>query len=257
VLNRQWEENITVLIALLSDIHANREAFETCLDATARDGADRIVLLGDIVGYGADPEWCLDRVRRLIEDGAVAVRGNHDDAVGKSTQSMNANARIAVEWTRNQLDAEARAFLGSLPMHVEEEDRLYVHADASSPSSWRYVLDPDDARAHLAACRAAVSFCGHTHRPALFSASATGKVTGFAPGAAEPIPLTARRQWLAVMGSVGQPRDGNPAAAYGLYDTGSRELRFCRVHYDVDAAARKIVAAGLPEALAARLYRGD
>jgi diadenosine tetraphosphatase ApaH/serine/threonine PP2A family protein phosphatase len=245
-----------VLIALLSDIHANREAFETCLDAAAQHRADRFVLLGDIVGYGADPEWCLHRARRLIEDGAIAVRGNHDDAVSKPTQSMNSNARLAIEWTRNQLDAEARTLLGSLPMQIEEDDRLYVHADASSPSSWHYVLDAGDARTHIMACNATVSFCGHTHQPALFSASATGKVTGFSPTSAEPIPLAAQRQWLAVMGAVGQPRDGNPAAAYGLYDTGSRELRFCRVPYDVDAAARKIIAAGLPEALAARLYRG-
>jgi diadenosine tetraphosphatase ApaH/serine/threonine PP2A family protein phosphatase len=118
------------------------------------------------------------------------------------------------------------------------------------------VLDSDDARTHLMSCDAAVSFCGHTHQPALFSASAAGKVTGFSPDTAEAIPLAAQRQWLAVMGAVGQPRDGNPAAAYGLYDTVSRKLRFCRVHYDVDAAARKVLAAGLPEALAARLHRG-
>lgn len=245
-----------MLIAVLSDIHANREAFEACLDAVSQTGAGRLVLLGDIVGYGADPEWCLDRARRLIADGAIAVRGNHDDAAAKSTQSMNSNARIAIEWTRNQLDTEARAFLGSLPMRVEEDDRLYVHADASAPASWHYVLDSDDARTHIMACTATVSFCGHTHQPALYSASAAGKVTGFSPNAAEAIPLPAQRQWLAVMGSVGQPRDGNPAAAYGLYDTDTRELRFCRVPYDVDAAARKVLAAGLPEALATRLYRG-
>lgn len=245
-----------MLIALLSDIHANREAFETCLDAVERDGVGRLVLLGDIVGYGADPEWCLDRARRLIEDGAIAVRGNHDDAASKTTQSMTSNARISIEWTRNRLDTEARAFLGSLSMRVDDEDRLYVHADASAPAAWRYVLDPEDARRHLSACDAQVSFCGHTHRPALHCLSTMGRVTSFTPNASEPIPLATQRQWLAVMGAVGQPRDGNPAAAYGLYDTESRELRFCRVAYDVDAAARKILAAGLPEALAARLVRG-
>jgi diadenosine tetraphosphatase ApaH/serine/threonine PP2A family protein phosphatase len=245
-----------VLIALLSDIHANREAFETCLDAVAQHRADRLVLLGDIVGYGADPEWCLDRARRLIEDGAIAVRGNHDDSAAKTTQSMTSNARVAIEWTRNRLDTEARAFLGNLPMRIEDEDRLYVHADASAPSAWRYVLTAQDAKRHLAACDAAVSFCGHTHSPALHCLSTMGRVTSFTPTGPEPIPLTAQRQWLAVMGAVGQPRDGNPAAAYGLYETENRGLRFCRVPYDVDAAARKIVAAGLPAALAARLYRG-
>ena len=247
---------LIVLIALLSDIHANREAFEACLDAVASHGADRIVLLGDIVGYGADPEWCLDKARRLIEDGAVAVRGNHDDAAAKATQSMTSNARIAIEWTRNRLDSDARAFLGALRMRVDDEDRLYVHSEASAPASWRYVLDTEDAKRHLAACGAQVSFCGHTHRPALHCLSTMGRVTSFTPDAAESIPLAAQRQWLAVMGAVGQPRDGNPAAAYGLYDTGSRELRFCRVPYDIEAAAKKILDAGLPEALATRLYRG-
>ena len=245
-----------MLIALLSDIHANREAFQACLDAVAQDGADRLVLLGDIVGYGADPEWCVAKLRDLIAAGATALRGNHDDAVLKGGQSMNANARLAIEWTRNQLSAGDRAFLGSLPMQVADGDRLYVHASANAPAAWRYMFDADDARGHFAGCDAAVSFCGHTHQPALFSASGAGKVTGFSPTAAEPIPLASQRQWLAVMGAVGQPRDGNPAAAYGLYDTESRELRFCRVPYDLDAAARKIIAAGLPEALATRLYQG-
>jgi predicted phosphodiesterase len=245
-----------VLIAILSDIHANREALETCLDAVASHGADRLVLLGDIVGYGADPEWCLDKARRLIEDGAIAVRGNHDDAAAKSTQSMTSNARIAIEWTRNRLDADARAFLGALPMRVDDEDRLYVHAEASAPSDWRYVLDTDDAKRHLSACDARVSFCGHTHRPALHCLSTMARVTSFTPNGSDTIPLVAQRLWLAVMGAVGQPRDGNPAAAYGLYDTESREIRFCRIAYDVDTAARKVLAAGLPEALAARLYRG-
>ena len=245
-----------MLIALLSDIHANREAFETCLDAVARDGADRLVLLGDIVGYGADPEWCVARLRDLIAAGATALRGNHDDAVLKGGQSMNASARIAIEWTRNQLSAEDRTFLGNLPMQIADDDRLYVHASADAPAAWHYMLDADDARGHFAGCDAAIAFCGHTHQPALFSASGTGKVVGFSPTAAEPIPLAGQRRWLAVMGSVGQPRDGNPAAAYGLYDSECRALRFCRVHYDVDAAARKIIAAGLPEALATRLYQG-
>lgn len=245
-----------MLIALLSDIHANREAFETCLAAVGDARVDRLVLLGDIVGYGADPEWCLDTARRLIADGAIAVRGNHDDAASKTTQSMTSNARIAIEWTRNRLDADARAFLGSLPMRVDDDDRLYVHSDASAPAAWRYVLDPEDAKRHLSACNAQVSFCGHTHRPALHSLSSMGRVTSFTPTGSEPIPLAAQRQWLAVIGSVGQPRDGNPAAAYGLYDTESRELHFCRVSYDVETAARKVLDAGLPQALATRLLRG-
>jgi predicted phosphodiesterase len=249
--------NAAVLIAILSDIHANREAFEACLDAAARQGADRLVLLGDIVGYGPDPEWCVDKARRLIEDGAVAVRGNHDEAASTGVYTMNVNARLALEWTRNQLDSDARAFLGSLTMQVAEEDRLYVHASGNAPDSWHYMLDADDARGHFLHCDASIAFCGHTHQPALFSATSTGKVTAFRPESAQSIPLSNQRQWLAVMGAVGQPRDGNPAAAYGLYDTDTRELRFCRMAYDNEATARKVVAAGLPEALATRLLRGQ
>lgn len=245
-----------MLIAILSDIHANREAFETCLDAATRDGAARFVLLGDNVGYGPDPEWCVGRVRRLIGDGAVAIRGNHDAAASTGTQSMTLNARLAIEWTRNRLDADTRSFLGSLPMHVQEEDRLYVHASGNAPDLWHYMLDADDARGHFLHCDSSIAFCGHTHQPALFSATAAGKVTAFRPEKSEPIPLSSQRQWLAVMGAVGQPRDGNPAAAYGLFDTETRELRFCRVAYDNETTARKIVEAGLPEALATRLLRG-
>ncbi|MGV3549429.1 metallophosphoesterase family protein [Rhizobium sp.] len=245
-----------MLIAILSDIHANREAFSACLDASRATGRDRLVILGDIVGYGADPEWCLDTVRQLIDGGAIAVRGNHDDAASKPTQSMNVNARLAIEWTRNQLDAEARGFLGMLPMQAADEDRLYVHASGNAPEAWHYMLEADDARGHFLHCDAAISFCGHTHRPALFSATALGKVTAFAARVTDPIPLPVERQWLAVVGSVGQPRDGNPAAAWALYDTETRELRFQRTAYDIETAARKIRAAGLPEALAERLEQG-
>jgi diadenosine tetraphosphatase ApaH/serine/threonine PP2A family protein phosphatase len=245
-----------VLIAVLSDIHANREAFTACLTASEAAGRERLVLLGDIVGYGADPEWCVDKVRDLIEAGAVAVRGNHDDAASKSTQSMTANARIAIEWTRSRLDAEARAFLGNLPMHVSEDDRLYVHASANAPDAWHYMLDTGDARGHFLSCDAAISLCGHTHRPTLFSATSVGKIAAFTPNAAEPIPLDTQRQWLAVIGAVGQPRDGDPAAAWALYDTDTRELSFQRTAYDIETAARKIRTAGLPEALAERLEWG-
>ncbi|MDB5555899.1 MAG: metallophosphoesterase [Rhizobium sp.] len=243
-------------IAILSDIHANREAFTICLAAADAARADRLVILGDIVGYGADPVWCLDKTRELVANGAVVLRGNHDDAVAKSTQSMNLNARLAIEWTRNQLSAEDRAFLGSLPMQVSEDDRLYVHASANAPEAWHYMLDADDARGHFLHSNAAVSFCGHTHQPALFSASPAGRITAFTPNATEPIPLSQQRQWLAVMGSVGQPRDGNPAAAFALYDPETRELRFQRIAYDIEAAASKIRKMGLPEALADRLFAG-
>ncbi|WP_439616805.1 metallophosphoesterase family protein [Shinella sp.] len=243
-------------IAILSDIHANREAFEAALAAANAEGAKRFVLLGDIVGYGADPEWCAEQAMAMAANGAIVLRGNHDDAVGNAAVSMNATATMAIEWTRRQLGSETRAFLAGLPMKAREGDCLFVHADASAPADWNYVLDASDAGQHLGACDARVSFCGHVHKPALYCTAPGGKVTHFCPVAATPVPLLPQRRWLSVMGSVGQPRDGNPCAAFALYDTQSAELRFLRAAYDVEKAAQKIRAAGLPASLADRLFEG-
>lgn len=245
-----------MLIAILSDIHANREAFEAVLAAVREAGADRIVILGDIVGYGADPEWCVQTAMELADKGAVVLRGNHDQAVSDSGIAMNAMARTAIVWTRNQLDDASRNFLASLPMQVAKEDRLYVHSDASHPEKWKYVLTVSDAAAHFAGCEARISFCGHVHVPMLYGTSVTGKVIRFPPAGLMPIPLMMQHRWLAVIGAVGQPRDGNPAAAYALYDESRNELSFRRTAYDIETAANKIRMAGLPEFLADRLMEG-
>ncbi len=243
-----------MLIALLSDIHANREAFEATLAAIK--GVDQIVILGDIVGYGADPGWCVDTVQDLAASGAVVVRGNHDQAACETRCDMNSTARIAIEWTRDMLSPAQKAYLSGLPLTVNEEDRLYVHAEGSAPGAWQYVTDIADARAHFAGTSTRISFCGHIHVPALYCQPVIGKVTKFLPNSEARIPLLVQRRWLAVMGSVGQPRDDNPAAAFALYDTARRELQFRRVAYDVETAQHKIRMAGLPEGLAARLARG-
>jgi diadenosine tetraphosphatase ApaH/serine/threonine PP2A family protein phosphatase len=169
---------------------------------------------------------------------------------------MNAEAQAAIEWTRDRLTTAQRRFLGELPLALEEEDRLYVHSEASHPARWHYVQATPDAARSMIATRAHVTFCGHIHKPALYSMSATAKMTSFVPVAGVPINLLRGRQWLAVLGSVGQPRDRNPAAAFALYDTASREITFCRVPYDVEAAAQRIRDAGLPLWLADRLLQG-
>ena len=245
-----------MLVAIFADIHANRQAFSACLAQARMIGADRTVLLGDYVGYGADPEWTVATVIDLVEQGAMAVRGNHDDAVADPREQLNVEAQVAIEWTRGELGAAPRRFLEELPLALTDDDRLYVHAEASDPKRWRYVTCVEDAARSLVAASAPITFCGHVHRPALYTMSATGKVTAFTPVTGSPIRLLPGRRWLAVLGSVGQPRDGNPAASFAMLDTERRELTYCRVPYDVEAAAARIRENGLPAWLADRLALG-
>jgi diadenosine tetraphosphatase ApaH/serine/threonine PP2A family protein phosphatase len=243
-------------IAILSDIHANREAFEACLLDAGRHGAQRFVLLGDIVGYGADPAWAVGQAQALVEAGAIAIKGNHDEAAADATGGMTADAGAAIAWTGSVLDAQQKAFLRALPFEVEEEDRLYVHANAVAPTRWAYVQDAEDARRSLDAVTTRIVLCGHLHIPALYGLTATAKLASFRPVGSVAVPLTRPRRWLAVLGAVGQPRDGEPAAAWSMLDATENTLTLHRVPYDVETAARKIRAAGLPEALATRLFRG-
>lgn len=243
-------------IAILSDIHANRQAFEACLAGAREQGAERLVLLGDFVGYGADPDWTVSTVMELVRQGAVALRGNHDNAVSDTGERMNVEAQIAMEWTRCQLGAAERQFLQDLPLTVTVADRFYVHADASDPAAWHYVRSVEDAADSFAAVKQRLIFCGHIHQPQLYSMSVTGKLVRFVPTSGVAVPLLRGRRWLAVAGSVGQPRDGNPAAAYCLLDTAIDELTYCRAAYDVEAAAQSIRKAGLPPRLADRLLEG-
>ncbi|HXD44398.1 MAG TPA: metallophosphoesterase family protein [Pseudolabrys sp.] len=245
-----------MLIALFADIHANRQAFSACIDEARANGARRFALLGDYVGYGADPEWAVETVMSLAGNGAPAVLGNHDCAVSDPRETMNIEAKIAIEWTRGELGRPARDFLARLPLTASEDDRLYVHADASNPRGWGYVASTADAARSIQAAHAQVSFCGHIHRPAVYSLSATAKMTAFTPVTGVPIPLLPGRRWLIVAGSVGQPRDGDPAASWLMLDTDKREVSFRRTPYDIDAAAAAIRAKGLPDWLADRLYRG-
>jgi diadenosine tetraphosphatase ApaH/serine/threonine PP2A family protein phosphatase len=248
------EENVR--LAVFTDIHANRQAFSACLDFAQARGAERMILLGDYVGYGADPEWTVETVMRLVERGAMAVRGNHDSAVGTTTESMNAEAQAAIEWTRGRLSGAQRRFLAELPLALREEDRLYVHSEASSPARWHYVQTTADAARSIVATESHITFCGHIHRPALYSMSSAAKMTSFVPTSGVPVQLLGGRRWLAVLGSVGQPRDGDPAASFAMFDTISRQITYCRVPYDAGAAATRIRENGLPFWLADRLLVG-
>jgi diadenosine tetraphosphatase ApaH/serine/threonine PP2A family protein phosphatase len=243
-------------IAVLTDIHANREAFGAVLADAAAHGVDRIALLGDIVGYGADPEWCCEKAAELVEGGAICVRGNHDDAAVGVPDAMSSLARRAMDWTRAQLGDAHRTFLAGLPMQAEEGGLLFVHASANSPEAWAYVTSDTRATPSFRASTARLILCGHVHVPLLASCDRAGMVREQTFRVGLPIPLLRSRRWLAVVGSVGQPRDWVPQASWALVDTDRNELTFRRTPYDVAAAANRVREVGLPEELATRLLIG-
>ncbi len=245
-------------LALITDLHANRESVGAVMAHAATQGIDRYAFLGDFVGYGADPGWVVDLVIEHVARGAIAVMGNHDAAVVQGPlPTMIPEARQVVEWPRERLDADHLAFLAALPMQVTDADRLFVHANAFAPAEWNYVLGRMEAVRSLQATNARFTFCGHVHDPKLFHLTATGKIGDFVPSDGMPIPLSDQRRWLVIPGSAGQPRDGNPAACYATFDTASSTLTYFRVPYDTEAAGAKIRAAGLPQRLARRLEHGE
>lgn len=245
-----------MLIAFLADIHSNRQAFEACLEHAHSTNAGRFVLLGDVIGYGGDPVWTMATVIRLADEGAAIILGNHDQAIFKPAPQMHADAQFAAEWTRSQLGTAERDFLACLPLTIRDADRLYVHADASSPERWNYVTTAEEALLSMMATDARVTFSGHSHLPAIFGLSAMAKMTSFTPVAGKPVPLLNWRRWHVVLGSVGQPRNGDPAASYAVYDTDKAEITFHRVPYDIEAAAAAIRSSGLPPWFADRLFLG-
>jgi diadenosine tetraphosphatase ApaH/serine/threonine PP2A family protein phosphatase len=246
-------------IAFLTDVHANLEALSACLADAEGRGAMRFVFLGDLVGYGADPRAVVERVMRLHERGSLAVIGNHDVAVTRGTSpEMSEEARASIDWTRGVLDPEHLDFLASLPAVIEDGGRLYVHANAWAPEGWEYVHGEAEAERSMRATSCRVTVCGHVHRPALYQMggeeNARAKMFRPVPGVA--IPLGALRRWLAIPGSAGQPRDGDPAACYAILDDATDAMTFLRVAYEHETAARKVREAGLPESLGARLEVG-
>ncbi len=245
-------------LALVTDLHANREAVAAVMAHAEARGAERFAFIGDLVGYGADPGWVVELVREHVARGAIAVMGNHDQAVAHGPgPSMISDARLAADWNREQLSAEQLGFLSTLPMSTIEGDMLFVHANAYAPSEWGYIAGQSDAVRSLQACDRRFTFCGHVHEARLFHMTSTGKSGVFEPTPEVPIPLSPQRRWLVIPGAAGQPRDGDPAACYASFDTLSSTLTFHRVPYDHDTAAAKVRAAGLPEALAQRLIDGS
>jgi len=242
-----------VKLAIISDIHSNLEALEAVIaDARAR-GAERFACLGDIVGYGADPVACLERVRSL--DPVAVIQGNHDvySADERDLDGFNPLAGKAALWTRRQLSSEQRAWLADLPLEARiGREITLVHATPGEPESWAYIRFPAEGALALLDQQTRLCFYGHTHVPMAFR-QLGGTVLQMT---AEAYDLAAGERWLVNVGSVGQPRDGDWRAAYTLLHEETDRLELHRVEYDLATCQRKIVAAGLPPRLADRLALG-
>jgi diadenosine tetraphosphatase ApaH/serine/threonine PP2A family protein phosphatase len=245
-----------VRYAVVSDVHGNAEALAAVLADAEAEGARALLCLGDIVGYGADPVPCLE----LIGERAMAVvAGNHEHAAADLMDLawFNPAARHAIGWTREQLGADHRRYLDGLPLIRSVDDAWLAHASPDRPADWEYLLFAEDGFAAFAAFDSRLCFVGHSHAPAVWSLGSSGP-THSDRWAKWPhrIELEDGRRYLINVGSVGQPRDRDSRAAYGLWEPEARQVTIRRVPYDVEQAARKILAAGLPPILAERLARG-
>jgi predicted phosphodiesterase len=237
-------------IAVLSDIHANLPALDAVL---AQAGpVDAIWQLGDVVGYGPDPDGV---VARLASIGATGVRGNHDAAAcgSRDIAWFNPDARRAIEWTRDVISADSRRWLTALPDRWSSGDFSLVHGSPRDPR-WEYVLSPSVARASLAVQATRHGLHGHTHIPLAWRAEGD-QVAAIAPGDRPLLPLDDRATLLNP-GSVGQPRDGDPRASWALLDTAAATFEWRRAAYDVATVQARMIDAGLPRPLVARLAVG-
>lgn len=238
-------------VAIFSDIHANLEALEAVLADAEANSCDSYVCLGDVVGYNADPAACLNRVRDM---GCPVVKGNHDMDCGHDTslEMMNSVAAEALQWTRDQLDADQRKWLARLRMVRQVEDFTIVHSTLDQPTSWNYVTNKFDAMANFTYQVSQVCFYGHTHVPRVFIRD--HERVEEVP--AESIQIQDGNKYFINTGSVGQPRDGDWRASYCIYDLSTRTITFRRLEYDIETTQKKILDAGLPESLAERIAHG-
>ena len=236
--------------AILGDIHANLEALEAVLVDAKKEEVTHYACLGDLVGYAANPKECMDIIRKI---GCPVVKGNHDDyaSVDDDVTNFRPMAADAIRWTRQQLSPEERQWLRDLRYVRFVESFTIVHATLDMPQKWGYVMDKLAAASSFSYQNTAVCFYGHTHQPCAFVRD--GVVKG---GQFEKLRIEPGKKYLINVGSVGQPRDGNPLAAYAIYDMDANTVTLKRLPYDIAAAQAKIYAVGLPEKCATRLELG-
>lgn len=235
---------------VLGDIHGNWEALSAVLEDAGKRGVSSFVCVGDLVGYNADPAVCLQKIRDI---GCITVRGNHDHycAYDESLDDFHPLAANVVDWTRQQLTAGELQFLHDLKMRERVAGFTLVHSTLDMPEKWGYVFDPLEADANFNYQDTAVCFHGHTHIPIVYEKQGVVKKSSVTS-----VKIVLGCKYFINVGSVGQPRDGDPRASYAVYDLDAREVDLIRVPYDIAATQNKIRKVGLPERLAKRLELG-
>lgn len=241
-----------MLYGIIADIHSNLEAFQAVLRQLP--AVDRIVCAGDIVGYGPNPNECLELMR---EKGITSVAGNHDKAAtGElSTQWFNVNARLAIEWTTSQLTTANGNYLKSLPVNLELDDFQVVHGSLRDPLE-EYIFNMDEAAETIKLMSKPLCIVGHTHRPLYAGLKPSGSLDGHTLGKNDNVALKHYNKTVINPGAVGQPRDSDPRASYGVLDTDKNDFTLHRIEYDVAAVQQKMRTAKLPEQLIERLVYG-
>lgn len=240
--------------AILGDIHANLAALDAVLEAVDAAGIRRIVQVGDVVGYGSSPAECIQRMR---EREALVVKGNHDGACTGEVdpRTFNDAARAAVDYTRAKLDRDDLRWLAKLPYTAATEHCSVSHGTLKEPELFEYIQRPEDGDGSFEVLEHPVCFLGHTHRPvSLMRLQDAPHRTSYT--FAEVVDLADTVGALVNVGSVGQPRDDDPRAAWALYDTEAMTVEIRRLEYDIEQEADRIIRAGLPKILADRLFLG-
>ena len=232
---------------IISDVHSNLEALTAVLSRLDESGIDRIVCLGDIVGYGADPVECLELIAEKCE---IVLAGNHDYAVGgkHSVSGFSPDAAEAVTWTQDAISGSWEVYLSSLPLIYEEEGIVYVHASPHKPEQWSYIVSRQAAISEFRYFKKSAAFVGHSHIVGIYCHDGDTFDA--------EVSLDEKKRYIINVGSVGQPRDGNPAASYAVYDYDTKRISIERVEYDYKSAAKKISEVGLPNYLGSRLALG-
>lgn len=241
--------------AFISDIHANLEALEAVINDIKSQRIDEIICLGDIVGYGANPNECIELIKKNCP---ITLLGNHDAAAVDllSTQNFNIHAKIAIEWTEQNLKSENRDYLRSLPLKINKDDMTLVHATPYEPNMWYYINNLDDAAYNFKYFDTKICLVGHSHNPIIIVLDNDKEILYVHQDASVNIESLGNARLIINVGSVGQPRDRNPKSCYGIFDIEKKEFFYRRVSYNIDKAQAKMKKIRMPDFLVTRLEEG-